>query len=48
MITWEEAFASDVELAPGLASFTTDSNPPVLPDANGKYPIAMPGQTKVL
>ncbi len=47
MITWEEAFASDVELAPGLASFTTNSNPPVLPDANGKYPIAIPGQTKV-
>jgi len=27
---------------------TMDSVPPVVPDANGKYPIAMPGQTKVL
>ena len=48
LITWEEAFASDLELAPGLAGFTKASNPPVMPDANGKYPIAMPGQTKTL
>ena len=48
LITWEEAFASDLELAPGLADLKSDSNPPVKPDANGKYPIAKPGQTKVL
>jgi predicted dehydrogenase len=48
LITWDEAFACDLELAPGLANFTSASNPPVLPDANGKYPIAMPGQTKAL
>jgi predicted dehydrogenase len=48
MITWEEALASNVELAPGLENFTMDSNPPAMPDADGKYPIAMPGSTKVL
>jgi len=48
MITWEDAFASDLELAPGLANLTNDSNPPAMPDASGHYPIAMPGQTKVL
>ncbi len=48
MITWEEALASNLELAPGLENFTDASNPPVLPDANGRYPIAMPGTTKVI
>lgn len=47
-ITWEEALASNVELAPGLDKMTMDSPPPVQPDKDGKYPIAMPGFTKVL
>jgi len=37
-----------VELAPGLDDYTMDSEPPVKPDADGNYPIAMPGQTTVL
>jgi len=45
MVTWEEAMQSNLELAPGLESFSMDSAPPVGPDANGKYPVAMPGQT---
>lgn len=48
MISWDDAFASNLELAPGLENYTNDSNPPVMPDANGKYSIAMPGSTKVL
>lgn len=48
MITWDEAMASNIELAPGLDQFTMESNPPVMPDAQGRYPIAMPGLTKVL
>jgi len=44
-VTWEEALASNIELAPGLDNYTWDSNPPAMPDANGQYPIAMPGQT---
>lgn len=47
-ITWEKALASDLVLAPGLDDFTMESNPPVEPDAQGSYPIAMPGFTKVL
>ncbi len=43
LITWDEALASDVELAPGLDDFTLDSPAPVRPDADGNYPIAMPG-----
>jgi len=47
-IKWDEALASNLELAPGLDKMTWDSEPPVKPDKNGHYPIAMPGVTKVL
>ena len=47
-ITWEQALASDLVLAPGVENFTMDSTPPVVPDAQGRYPAAMPGRTKVL
>jgi predicted dehydrogenase len=48
MITWEEAIQSNLELAPGLENFTLESAPPVVPDAQGRYPVAVPGQTKAL
>jgi predicted dehydrogenase len=48
LITWDEAMASELELAPGLDRFTMDSDAPVQPDSEGRYPIAMPGFTKVL
>jgi predicted dehydrogenase len=48
MITWEQALASNIELAPGLDRYTMDSEPPVKPDVQGGYPVAMPGITKVL
>ena len=48
MVTWDEAFQSNLELAPGLENFTMDPTPPVVPDAAGKYPVAMPGQTVAL
>ena len=47
-ITWDKALASNLELAPGLDNYTMDSAPPVKPDEKGRYPIAMPGFTKVL
>ena len=48
MITWEQALTSDLVLAPDLEHYTMDSEPPVKPDGQGGYPVAMPGQTKVL
>ncbi len=48
LISWDEAMASDLELAPGLEDYTMQSDPPVMPDAKGSYPVAMPGETKVL
>jgi len=48
MVTWDEAMASNLVLAPGLDNWTIDSPAPVMPDAKGNYPVAMPGATKVL
>ena len=45
-VTWETAMASDLVLAPGLEDLAMDSEPPVKPDADGNYPVAMPGFTK--
>jgi predicted dehydrogenase len=47
-ITWDEAINSNLVLAPGLENLTMDSPAPVMPDAQGKFPVAMPGFTKVL
>jgi predicted dehydrogenase len=48
MVTWDEALNSTVELAPGLEKCTWDSKPPVVSDATGHYPVALPGQTQAL
>jgi len=45
-VTWEEATNSDLELAPGLEGYSLKTTPPVMPDADGNYPIAVPGATK--
>jgi myo-inositol 2-dehydrogenase / D-chiro-inositol 1-dehydrogenase len=48
-IMWDEALNSQLELAPGLEQIASlDAAAPVMPDANGRYSIAMPGITKVL
>jgi len=45
-VTWREALASDLVLAPNVEQLTMDGEPPVAPDAQGRYPVAMPGMTK--
>ncbi len=47
-LTWEQAMDSTLELAPGLEQYAWQSSPPVVPGPDGKYPVAMPGQTKAL
>ena len=46
VIKWEDALKSDVDLMP--ERFAWDAMPKVLPDENGLYPYAIPGQTVVL
>ena len=43
-ITWDKAINSSEDLSP--AGYAWDADPPILPDENGKYPIAVPGVTK--
>ena len=45
-ITWDEALNSQINLAPEEFSF--DATPKSLPDANGLYPLPVPGMTKVV
>lgn len=45
-VTWDEALASNLVLAP--KRYAWDADPPVLPDKDGKYPHPIPGVTKVL
>ena len=46
VITWEDAFKSELALAPDRYDF--DAAPPVLPGLDGIYACAVPGVTKVL
>ncbi len=43
VIEWDKALQSNINLMP--ERFAWDANPKVLPDKNGLYPIAVPGET---
>jgi len=43
-ITWNQAINSPLRLAP--KEYSWDAEPPVMPDAEGRYPVAMPGITR--
>jgi hypothetical protein len=45
VIYWEDAIKSNLSLMPKEFDFNAD--PPTKPDAEGHYPIPMPGKTKV-
>jgi len=42
-ITLEQMLQCDHEFAPGVDKWTMDSAPPIVADADGKYPIPQPG-----
>ncbi len=44
-VTWEEALNSEISLMP--TTFAWDATPPIVP-VEGKYPIPVPGKTKVI
>ena len=46
-ITYEEMLNSEDEYAPDADKFTMDSPAPVQADANGFYPVPMPGRNKM-
>jgi predicted dehydrogenase len=45
-ITWDEAMNSQEDLSP--QRYAWDAEPPILPDKDGNYPIAIPGVTKFI
>ena len=45
-VTWEQAIQSQLRLAP--ARYAMDADPPILADASGNYPVAIPGVTAAL
>lgn len=46
VVEWDQALASNVSLMPERYAF--DADPPVLPDAQGRYPVPVPGMTPVI
>ena len=44
IIKWDEAVEKGKPEAPGIENYTWDSTPPVVPDEDGRYPEARPGQ----
>jgi hypothetical protein len=42
-ITWDQFYNNPTELAPGVDQLTLDGPSPLLPDADGRYPIPEPG-----
>ena len=43
-LTWDEAYNSKLDLHP--ESYAWDANPKSMPDENGRYPVAVPGDPK--
>ena len=43
IITWDQAIASNFQFCPNLDSMDAESRPPVAPDAQGRYPVPVPG-----
>jgi predicted dehydrogenase len=44
IMEWDKVLNSGINIMP--TKYAWDAKPPVLPDSNGNYPIATPGQTK--
>ena len=47
-VTWEQVTASDFHYGPKPEEVRAGMEPPVRPDANGNYPVYVPGVTKLI
>jgi myo-inositol 2-dehydrogenase/D-chiro-inositol 1-dehydrogenase len=48
MLNWDECLNSELVISPVDSLTDFNATPPVLPDEQGNYPVAMPGITKVI
>jgi predicted dehydrogenase len=46
IITWDEAMASNFQWCPNIDTMTEETVPPIHADAQGRYPVPVPGQWK--
>jgi hypothetical protein len=46
VLYWDKVLNSGIDIMP--KEFAWNAMPPVLPDADGNYPIAVPGKTKYI
>jgi predicted dehydrogenase len=44
IVTWDQMMASNFQFCPNIDQMTADSPPPIQPDAQGRYPVPVPGQ----
>ncbi|AUP80699.1 Gfo/Idh/MocA family protein [Flavivirga eckloniae] len=47
-LNWEDAIASEIKLFDYTSETDFNSTPPIVPLANGDYPVPVPGKTKVI
>ncbi|MEL6673192.1 MAG: Gfo/Idh/MocA family oxidoreductase [Bacteroidota bacterium] len=45
-VSWDEAINSEISLMPKTLAW--DADPPIMPNKDGSYPVAIPGVTKVI
>lgn len=43
VITWKDAIASKFQFCPNIDALDSDTPPPLTPDAQGRYPVPIPG-----
>ncbi len=44
LVTWEEMMNSNFQFCPNIDQLTAESAPPICADAQGRYPVPVPGQ----
>jgi predicted dehydrogenase len=44
MVTWQQAMASPFQFCANIDTMDYDTQPPLEPDADGRYPVPVPGQ----
>jgi predicted dehydrogenase len=46
LVTWDQMMASNFQFCPNIDQLTPNSAPPIQADAQGRYPVPVPGQWK--